>query len=65
MRRQVGPLHRYAVQAADLAGLAVEEGPLDATTADVTADQVKLAVEERVVGVGYPETPIGVGRNWP
>jgi hypothetical protein len=63
LRRHVGPLHRYALQAADLADLAPEEGALAVTAADSALDQVKLAVEERVVGVGYPKSLAGVGGN--
>ena len=55
--RHVGPLHRNALHAAILAVVAMEEGALAATAADPELDYVKLAAEERMVGVGYPEVP--------
>ncbi len=56
LRYEVGPRHRDALLAAVLV---VEVGTLNPTTSKPTLDQVKLAVEERVMGVGYPEAATG------
>ncbi len=57
---EVGPRHRDALLAAVLVA---EVGTLNPTTSKPALDQLKLAVKERVVGVGYPEAQAGLDRN--